>query len=313
MDFLRPGGGADGPAGKLKKIFEQIDAGDEAVVLELIESDLSGDVNVADETGTTPLLLAASLGKVDIVKALMDKKADLMASDLEGDNVLMMAISQNHLDVVQILLNATDSVDPDVPNKIGQTPLMKAVSKNNGEVVQKLLELKVNVNATSQAGKTALVEAVEKKHMDLADTLLSAGAQASIADSRGRTVLFPAAFRCDTVMLQKLLDANADPLAKAKQVGTALMMAVESPCFKQEALKLLIDHGCPVDGSNEQGETALMRAVLENNADAVGVLLDAKADTSKKNKAGQTALDLAKGSALEEVLKLPATGGYAAS
>ena len=26
-------------------------------------------------------------------------------------------------------------VDPDVPNKIGQTPLMKAVSKNNVEVV----------------------------------------------------------------------------------------------------------------------------------------------------------------------------------
>ena len=41
----------------------------QAVVLQLIESDLGGDVNVADETGTTPLLLAASLGKVDIVKA----------------------------------------------------------------------------------------------------------------------------------------------------------------------------------------------------------------------------------------------------
>ena len=37
-------------------------------------------------------------------------------------------------------------------------------------------------------------------------------------------VRFPAAFRCDTVMLQKLLDAKADPVAKAKQVGTALMM-----------------------------------------------------------------------------------------
>lgn len=41
----------------------------QAVFLELIESDLGGDVNLADETGTTPLLLAASLGKVDIVKA----------------------------------------------------------------------------------------------------------------------------------------------------------------------------------------------------------------------------------------------------
>lgn len=36
--------------------------------------------------------------------------------------------------------------------------------------------------------------------------------------------------------------------------------AVESPCFKQEALKLLIDHGCPVDGSNEEGETVPLEA-----------------------------------------------------
>ena len=39
-------------------------------------------------------------------KALMEKKADLMASDLEGDNVLMMAISQNHLDVVTWLFRS---------------------------------------------------------------------------------------------------------------------------------------------------------------------------------------------------------------
>lgn len=237
---------------------------------------------MADETGTTPLLLAAALGKQQIVQALMEKKADLMASDLEGDNVLMMAISQNHLDIVQILLAETDRVDPDVPNKIGQTPLMKAVSKNNMEAVQKLLDLKVNVNATSQVGKTALMEAVEKKHMELADTLLNAGANASIADSKGKTVLFPAAFRCDAAMLGKLLDAKADPAAKAQRVGTALMMAVESPCFNLDALKVLIDRGCPVDAPNEDGETALMRAVEENNVEAVGALLAARADLRKK-------------------------------
>jgi hypothetical protein len=36
---------------------------------------------------------------------------------------------------------------------------------------------------------------------------------------------FPAAFRCDAAMLGKLLDAKADPAAKAQRVGTALMMA----------------------------------------------------------------------------------------
>mmetsp|Transcript_63784 Transcript_63784/g.77985 ORF Transcript_63784/g.77985 Transcript_63784/m.77985 type:complete len:209 (+) Transcript_63784:1-627(+) len=206
------------------------------------------------------------------------------------------------MDVVQFLLDQTDSVDPDVPNKIGQTPLMKAVSKNNIEAVQKLLDLKVNVNATSQAGKTALMEAVEKKHMELAETLLNAGANASLADSKGKTVLFPAAFRCDAAILAKLLDAKADPAAKAQHVGTALMMAVESPCFKLEALQLLIDRGCPVDAANEHGETALMRAVAENNVEAASALLMAKADATKKQE-GKTVIELAKGyPAMQELL-----------
>lgn len=285
----------------MKNVFEKIDAGDQEGVLQLLEIDFGGDANVSDETGTTPLLLAAALGKQEIVQALMEKKADLMASDLEGDNVLMMAISQNHLDIVQILLAETDRVDPDVPNKIGQTPLMKAVSKNSMEAVQKLLDLKVNVNATSQVGKTALMEAV--KHMELADILLNAGANPSIADSKGKTVLFPAAFRCDAAMLGKLLDAKADPSAKAQHVGTALMMAVESPCFNLDAFNLLIDRGCPVDVPNEDGETALMRAVEENNAEAVGALLAARADLMKK-KQDKTLIELAKGyPAMEKLLK----------
>ena len=57
---------------------------------------------------------------------------------------------------------------------------------------------------------------------------------------------------------------KTDPLVCRRRLLHSQREAVESPCFKQEALKLLIDHGCPVDGSNEEGETVPTFAVFKN-------------------------------------------------
>lgn len=108
MDLIRPAGGDSHPgrgsqhvlsvseseSSGLKKLFGEIEAGDEAAVLQSLET---VSVNTADEGGTTPLLLASGLGKMEIVEMLIEKKADVMLADLEGDNPLMMAISQGHM------------------------------------------------------------------------------------------------------------------------------------------------------------------------------------------------------------------------
>ncbi|CAJ1373797.1 unnamed protein product [Effrenium voratum] len=282
-----------------------------AAVVESLERDFDGDTELADERGTTPLLLASALGKAEIVEALMERRADLMAGDVEGDNALMMAVAQNHADIVRKLLDASSSVDPDVQNKIGQTALMKAASKRNMDCVRMLLDAGANLNTKSKGGKTALVEAAEKNNLEVAQVLLKAGADASIADSNGMTALFPAAFRCDEPMLQLLLSSRADAAAKAERIGTALMMAVDSMDFKPSAVRLLLEHGCPADEPDARGATALMKAVEEGNAAAVQALLDAKANAAAKNQEGKTALDLAKRSgnaSLEQLLRVAFPG-----
>ncbi|CAE7312947.1 mask [Symbiodinium natans] len=291
-------------AGLFPKLFELIDSGSQASVLDMLDDKFGGDPNVADEAaGTTPLIAAAREGKVEIVQALMDKTADLMKTDLDGDSPLMVAISQNHMQVVQMFLKADRGVDVDASNKIGQTPLMKAANKANVECVKVLLESRGNPNAKTKFGKTALMLAAEKSSLDSAAALLDAGADIAMADDRGFTALFPAAFRCDVPMLGMLLTSKADATKKA-QPGTALMMAVESPSFKPESVKLLLEHGCPLDEVSMEGDTALMKSVEENNADAIAALLAAKADATKSNKEGKTALDLARERGLKGIEEL---------
>ena len=69
-------------------------------MLESLDQHFGGDPNVADEAGTTPLLVASKEGKAEIVRVLMEKRADLMMADLDGDNPLMVAISQGHMQLV---------------------------------------------------------------------------------------------------------------------------------------------------------------------------------------------------------------------
>lgn len=281
-------------AGIFQKLFALIDSGKEADVLASLDQHFGGSPNVADEAaGTTPLLIATREGKTEIVQALMGKRADLMMADLDGDNPLMVAISQGHNHIVKSFLHADRGVDVDVPNKIGQTPLMKAANKANVECVKMLLECKSNPNAKTKFGKTALMQAAEKNSLESVRALLNAGADIAMADDRGFTALFPAAFRCEVPMLELLLSSKADVTTKAKP-GTALMMAVESPSFKPDAITLLLKHGCPLDEVASDGDTALMKAVEEANVDAVAALVAAGADTAKTNQEGRTAMDLAK-------------------
>ncbi|MDA3946936.1 MAG: ankyrin repeat domain-containing protein [Helicobacteraceae bacterium] len=108
---------------------------------------LGADVNHRDINGRTPLMLAASMGRLASVKMLMDNYASNGIIDNFGWSALMFGVYYNHIDVVTFML------DNDV-----------------------------NPNQVSSQGLSALKIAQEHKRIRMVDLLLGYGAMVTKED-----------------------------------------------------------------------------------------------------------------------------------
>jgi len=91
-------------------------------------------VNLPDEDGVTPLMLAAQVGDEGLVEMLLERGADVNLADREGATPMFDAVGCNRAGVVSKLLAAgarTDLVDCD-----GETPLMIAQRRGYRLVVR---------------------------------------------------------------------------------------------------------------------------------------------------------------------------------
>ncbi len=65
------------------------------------------DVNGASKIGMTPLMAAASGGRVSIIEQLLQQGADPLAKDRKGKTALDIANDREHKDAVAMLEKAT--------------------------------------------------------------------------------------------------------------------------------------------------------------------------------------------------------------
>jgi ankyrin repeat protein len=111
----------------------------------------------------------------------------------------------------------------------GSTLLMLAASVGNLGMVATLIASGANVNAQDERGWSALTRAVfnaeqNRGFADVAQALIEAGANVEAAISYGVRPLMLAAGYGETAVVEVLLKAGADVLAKNEGGFTALMM-----------------------------------------------------------------------------------------
>ncbi|CAG7695983.1 unnamed protein product [Allacma fusca] len=113
-----------------------------------------GDVNIkAAQHGQTALMLAASHGRLDTVRLLLEAGADINIQDEDGSTALMCASEHGHGEIVKYFLTQSDC-DPHITDNDGSTALsvsMEAGHKDIGVMLYAHMHF-VSPNASTSPG-----------------------------------------------------------------------------------------------------------------------------------------------------------------
>ncbi len=122
---------------------------------------------------------------------------------------------------------------------------------------------------------STLFDAIRQGDVTEVKALVTAGADVKGADDTGATPLMYAALYAGPDCLRLLIDHGAPVNAINKYGATALMWAVSQP----SSVKLLVERGADVNARASDGVTALVAAARYNNPEVMRILLAAGADT----------------------------------
>lgn len=124
---------------------------------------LGADANMRDDHGTAPLHVAATHGRLEIVKYLIrEKGADPHIVDNNGFTPLHFAAARDYYEIVDFLVFKVETnVDPE--NVHGVTPLLLAAYNGCDRTIDLLYMAKANLFHEDSFGRTAI------DHADLGD------------------------------------------------------------------------------------------------------------------------------------------------
>ncbi len=151
------------------------------------ENDIGADIEetrtikVPVDTDVTPLWKAAYLGKVDMVKMLLKKRANIEAKDSTyGRTPLWIAAESGQFEVMQVLLEKEAYIEArDTYN--GRTPLWVAAELGREDTVKLLLQYGAEIDTKDvHHCTTPFWVAVQHGKKEVIPLLLSAGAQAHV-------------------------------------------------------------------------------------------------------------------------------------
>ena len=151
-------------------------------------------------------------------------------------------------------------------NGDGATALMLAAHAGRLDLAQALIDAGADVNATDERGWGALAKAVynadlDRGFADVAQVLIDAGANVEAAIGFGVRPLMLAAGYGETAVVETLLKAGADVLARNDGGLTALMMVKEK--FYVDVINLL--HEAERDAGVGEGSCSTKNAPGSND------------------------------------------------
>ncbi|MFP4288600.1 MAG: ankyrin repeat domain-containing protein [Bacteroidales bacterium] len=217
------------------------------------------------------------------------KKGDNPNGEGNPRNIPLIAAAEKNLyHMVQLLVENKANIN--IQNHIGFTPLMEATIQRNNRIMTYLIRNDANLEIKANNGATALMVAVNADNIRGARLLLEANANPNISDIEGNTPLMKTInLGKNPDMIALLVEFGADVNAKGLD-GTPVLMAYpyrdRIPVYKE-----LIAHEADLNITNAEGQTPLIKAVLEGNLEMVKILMEHGANPHIKDDFDASAID----------------------
>ena len=198
-------------AGQRQDLVKAVAQGDVAKLNALLKA--GGDANARDDKGDTLLMKAAEKGTIDLIKLLLENKADIDARSLEDQ----------------------------------YTALYKAAENGHTEAVNLLLDQHADMTPYTDAGSfSAFTTAILNDHLDVVQAFIAHGADINAKNKLKATPLMEAANYGRSASVKLLLEHGADVNAIDDFKMTALQMAQRNDDHTEgfkETILLLVEHG----------------------------------------------------------------------
>ena len=298
------------------------------------ESMLEAEKHKSREVGSTALMLAALLGRGEIVGLLLKQRANPNAKGNRGWSALHYAAYEGNLQCLRTLVQenaiintvdhkgftpiavsahrvhsdcveylAVHGADLEIAaTKTNTTPLMLAAQDGGTACLRILLERGASMERRNNDGCTALAFAAQEGHANCVESLANQGADVETQDVKGWTPLHFAAWDGQLECLKILTRFGASVSVQDKLGSTA--MSIASGYGHVECVKYLHSQGANLESRDYDGDTPLLKVTYFGSVAGVKALIDVGANIRAKDGDGKTALKLAKQRGRKEVVKV---------
>ncbi|CAD5209633.1 unnamed protein product [Bursaphelenchus xylophilus] len=266
------------------------------IILELCKG---VDFNVKDREGCSPLWNSLKTGVFDTSLILVDGGADVNEGAATGDALLLRALDEKRDDIFHFLISNDANINVKSPE--GLSCLMIAVKRGLTSIVDTLCKLGASMNSPDPVTNDVLLwTALKNNDYGTAQVLVSHGCDLeapTVVEGVERTLLIRAIEEGDVKLALFLIKSGCDVNARSNGevvLECPLHLSIKNG-LPELVGALLSNLKCKVDYQDINGNTAAHLAVMNEDKDALDVLL-AHPDQSAlliRNKKGQTPLSIA--------------------
>lgn len=236
-------------------------------------------------SGRTPLIYAANKNNTELIQLLLDNGAKINRRDQLGNSPLHRLAKRAKPETLQYILDK--GADNHIKNKEGKTALEVAAGFGNTDNMVVLAS-----KATQDEKEAAFFASAQSGLTKGVETLLELGQDINTRNAKQETALMIAAIKRHHLLVDKLLELNADISANASNGRNALMYGCTASPLKQIVIEALLKKDFDINQQDKKGDTALLLALKSANGitpELVSLLLKAGANTNIKNNRGLNA------------------------